>query len=172
MVAEYFHDAKIKWGDCIRRQPWAFMRGFIAGSIILVGAIGMFIGYEQTQQTQLRPTLKLIENTVMAGGHLGFYQGIVPAQRCPQETVRMIWRQRTPTEREIHPLPDFNVVPNIWEGRSVVYLKLPDDLAAGEWFYTRETAQWCSWWNFFTRPLIIRTSDVPFQVVARGIPKD
>ena len=171
MVAEFFHGAQVRWGDCIKRQPWAFMRGFVAGSIILVGAIGMAIGWEQTYTEEFKPTLRLVEDTVMVGGHLGFYQGVIPPQRCPQETVRMIWRQKTPTEREIYPLPDFNIVPSIWEGKSVVFLRLPDDIVPGPWFYRRETAQWCSWWNFFTRPMLTRTNDVPFTVVARGFPK-
>ena len=172
MVAELFHGTPMnEWGICVKRWPWAFIRGFAAGSLVLIISGCIAIGWYQAQGEQLRPTLKLIESTVPAGGHLGFYQGYVPPQRCPQETVRMVWRQKTPTEREIYPLPDFNVVPNIWDGRSVVLLKLPDDIAPGQWFYTRETAQWCSWWNTFTRPVVTRTHDVPFEVVARGIPK-
>jgi hypothetical protein len=172
MVAEFFHGTPInEWGTCIKRWPWVYIKGFVFGSVVFITISAVVIGWQQDGGNDYRPTLKLVESTIFPGGYLGFYQGATPDRRCPQETVRMVWRQKTPTEREVYPIGDFNVVPNFWEGRSVVFIQVPHDLPPGDWFYLRETAQWCSWWSFMTRPKISRTTDVPFTVVPRGNPK-
>jgi hypothetical protein len=166
MASELFHGAPLMaWGDCIRRWPARFWLG-VAMGLALSGCVAVTaLSWTQYHAPQLRPTLSLVKSTIAPGEYLGFEQAIVPPQRCLQENVRMIWRQTSSGVREIYPLPDFNQIPNIWEGRSVIYLRIPETTEPGDWFYTRETAQWCSWWSLVSaKPYITRTADVPFTV--------
>lgn len=165
MVAEFFHGQTLMLGDCIRRWPARFWIGAGVGLSLCALVALAVLSWAQYNAPQLRPTLSLVKTTIAPGEYLGFEQAIVPSHRCLQENVRLIWRQKTPDLREIYPLPDFNVAPNIWDGKSIVYLRIPEATEPGQWFYTRETTQWCSWWSLFTaKPDITRTRDVPFTV--------
>jgi hypothetical protein len=155
------------WGDCIRRNPARFWLGCVAGLMLSAGVALAAISWSQYSLPDFVPSLKLVETTIAPGDYLGFEQAASPSYRCVQETVRLIWRQKTPTTREIFPLLDINIVPQIWDGKSIVYLRIPENTAPGEWFYTRETAQWCSWWSLvLAKPRISRTPDIPFTVVS------
>lgn len=154
----------------LRDGPKPFWVGLIGGLLILTVAAMVVLGAIQTMQPTLRPSLTLAADTVTTGEYLGFVQGLNPAHRCVEESVRVVWRWDAEKKRPIvTPLADFNPIPNMWKERAIIQLKLPENLPPGEYFYRRETAQWCSIFNFLFGPTINETPDIPFRVVAAPV---
>ena len=176
MGTEYFDYkaliAMIKSRQCVKRFPVIFWGNVAIGALLatlLVGAAGGLVYYNTPL---LRPTLQLTSDTVPAGGKLGFIQSAAPVKVCPQENSRAIWRWvgDDRTLAEMYLLSDANAAPRVWDGPTIVYVPIPEDIPPGTYYYMRETTSWCSWFNFlFFRPSVERTPAVKFEIVSRSV---
>ena len=153
---------------CIKRRPGVFFLSFIGG-IIFAALIALFAWQMAREVTPYSlPTLRLVNTEIKVGGALGFYQSSRVPSYCPQETMRVIWAWTDESQRvrAIWPLSDSAPVPPLWNGQSIVYIRLPRDIAPGAYFYVRETQSYCSMFSWFLgRPSVERTLDLPFTVV-------
>lgn len=176
MGTEYF-DYKaliemVKSRECMKRFPLAFWGNVAIGAGLAILLMLFFVGTLYYNTPLLRPTLQLTADIVPAGGKLGFIQTAAPIKVCPQENARVIWRWATAdrTLAEMYLLSDANAAPRVWDGPTIVYVSIPEDIPPGTYYYMRETTSWCSWFNFlFFRPSVERTPSVQFEVVSKVV---
>lgn len=150
--------------------PKTFWLNILAG--VALGVLMLTTAYTVAQLfiPFHRPTLQLLSDQVPAGGYLQFVQATTPPKSCSQEQSRQIWRWETPEkERRISfLLSDANIPPPLWDGPTVITVRIPLETSPGEWYYVRTSETWCSLLNYVFGATRSRTPDVRFTVLPAG----
>ena len=154
--------------DCRKKYPKQYWAGAATAGAVMVIVFLSIVAIVQAYPPFFRPTLQLVNDTLMPGGNLAFVQSTSAPRHCPHQTVRAMWRweDASKTRRVVLHLSDFNLLPRVWDGPTVIALPIPATTSPGEWFYFRETKSWCSLWNYIAGPSVQHTLDVPFTVRA------